>query len=191
MRDRKMTERARFERLALPHMDAAYNLAFWLLRRPADAEDAVQDAYLRAFRGFHDFEGENIRPWLLKIVRNVVFRKLSDQKRASNVISFDTAVSDRAGGEPAALQVAADGPSAEDMLIAAGEQALIKRAMAALAPIFREVIVLREIEAMSYREISELTGAPIGTVMSRLARGRVELRKTLTRMQTKDDSDAM
>ena len=187
-----MTERTRFERLALPHMDAAYNLAFWLLRRQADAEDAVQDAYLRAFRGFRDFEGEDIRPWLLKIVRNVVFRKLSDQKRASNVISFDGAISDRAGGgEPAALQVAAGGPSAEDVVIAAGEQALVKRALAELAPIFREVIVLREIEAMSYREIAELTGAPIGTVMSRLARGRAELRKTLTRMMAKDASDAM
>lgn len=186
-----MTERTRFERLALPHMDAAYSLAFWLLRRRADAEDAVQDAYLRAFRGFRDFEGEDMRPWLLKIVRNVVFRKLGDQKRTSNVISFDTAVSDRTGGEPAALQVPSDGPTAEDVLIGAGEQAMVKRALAELAPIFREVIVLREIEAMSYREIAELTGAPIGTVMSRLARGRAELHKTLTRMMAKDESDAM
>lgn len=186
-----MTERAEFERLALPHMDAAYNLAYWLLRQPADAEDAVQDAYLRAFRSFGDFEGENCRPWLLKIVRNVAFRKLSDQKRASNVISFDAAISDRAGGETAALQVAADGLSAEEVLIAAGEQALVKRALALLAPIFREVIVLREIEAMSYREIAELTGAPIGTVMSRLARARAELRKILTRLQAKDDSNAL
>src|SRR5262245_30677029 len=109
-----MSERARFERLALPHMGAAYNLALWLLRRRADAEDAVQDAYVRAYRGFHGFEGGDIRPWLLKIVRNVAFRRLSDQRRASNVISFDAAVSERAAGEAAALQVEADGPSPED-----------------------------------------------------------------------------
>lgn len=186
-----MTERTRFERLALPHMDAAYNLAFWLLRHRADAEDAVQDAYVRAYRGFRDFHGENIRPWLLKIVRNVAFRKLSDQKRAGNVISFDAAVFDRTSGEAAALQVPADGASAEDVVIGAGEQAMVRRALGELAPIYREVIVLREIEAMSYREISELTGVPIGTVMSRLNRARAELRKTLTGIITEDENNAM
>jgi RNA polymerase sigma-70 factor, ECF subfamily len=186
-----MTERTRFERLALPHMDAAFNLAFWLLRSRADAEDAVQDAYLRAYRGFSAFAGEDIRPWLLKIVRNVAFRKLNDQKRSSNVISFDAAVSDWASGEPAALQVPADQASAEDMLIGAGERLAVKRALAALAPIYREVIVLREIEAMSYREIADLTGVPIGTVMSRLARARGELRKALARLMTEDESNAM
>jgi RNA polymerase sigma-70 factor, ECF subfamily len=186
-----MTERTRFERLTLPHMDAAYNLALWLLRHRADAEDAVQDAYLRAYRSFHDFQGENVRPWLLKIVRNVAFRKLSDHKRAANVISFDAAISERAGSEAPALQVPADNASAEDMVIMAGDQAMLRRALAELAPIFREVIVLREIEAMSYREIAELTGAPIGTVMSRLSRARTELRKTLTRMMTEDESNAV
>jgi RNA polymerase sigma-70 factor, ECF subfamily len=186
-----MRERTRFERLALPHMDAAFTLAFLLLRRRSDAEDAVQDAYLRAYRGFAGFEGEDIRPWLLRIVRNVAFRKLSDQKRASNVISFDAALSDLAGGEPAALQVAADHPSAEDALIGAGERMTVRRALAEIAPIFREVIVLREIEAMSYREIAELTGVPIGTVMSRLARARAELRRTLARMMTDDETNAM
>lgn len=186
-----MTERTRFERLTLPHMDAAYNLAFWLLRHRADAEDAVQDAYLRAYRSFRDFEGENIRPWLLKIVRNVAFRKLSDQKRAANVIFFDAAVSERTSGEAAVLQVPADGASAEERMIEAGEQAMVRRALVGLAPLFREVIVLREIEAMSYREIAELTGVPIGTVMSRLHRARTELRRTLTRMITDDESNAV
>lgn len=190
-RDGAMTERARFERLALPHMDAAYNLAFWLLRHRADAEDAVQDAYVRAYRGFRDFKGENMRPWLLKIVRNVAFRRLSDQKRAGNVISFDAAVSDRMGGEAIALQVPADGASAEEIVIGAGEQAMVRRALGELAPIFREAIVLREIEAMSYREIADLTGVPIGTVMSRLNRARAELRKTLTSIITEDESNAM
>jgi RNA polymerase sigma-70 factor, ECF subfamily len=189
--DEAMKERTRFERLALPHMDAAFTLAFWLLRSRSDAEDAVQDAYLRAYRGFAGFAGEDIRPWLLQIVRNVAFRKLSDQKRASNVISFDAAVSDLAGGEPAALQIPTDDPSAEDMLIGAGERTAVRRALAMLAPIFREVIVLREIEAMSYREIAELTAVPIGTVMSRLARARAELRKTLARMMTDDETNAV
>lgn len=185
-----MTERARFERLALPHMDAAYNLAFWLLRHRADAEDAVQDAYVRAYRGFREFQGENIRPWLLKIVRNVAFRRLSDRKRAGNVISFDAAVSDRMGGE-VALEVATEDASAEEVVIGAGEQAMVRRALGELAPAFREVVVLREIEAMSYREIAELTGVPIGTVMSRLNRARSELRRILTNIITKDDSNAV
>lgn len=177
--------------MALPHMSAAYTLAFWLLRSRPDAEDAVQDAYLRAYRGFDAFEGTDIRPWLLKIVRNVAFRKLGDQKRATNVISFEAAVSDRVAGESAVLQVPADAPSAEDMLIGDGERAIVKQAIAGLAPMFREIIVLREIEAMSYREIADLTGVPLGTVMSRLARARAELRKALTRMMTRDESDAM
>jgi RNA polymerase sigma-70 factor (ECF subfamily) len=172
-----MAGQSRFERLALPHMDAVYNLAFWILRHRTDAEDAVQDAYLRAYRSFAGFEGEDIRPWLLRILRNVAYRRLSEQKRASNVISFDAAVSDWATGETAAMQVAADHPSAEDMVIGAGEQMAVRRALIQLAPIYREVIVLREIEAMSYREIAELTGVPIGTVMSRLARARADLRK--------------
>src|SRR5262245_51965481 len=97
-------ERAEFERLALAHLDAAYTLAFWLLRSRPDAEDAVQDAYLRAYRSFSSFHGDNIRPWLLKIVRNVALRKLSDRARAANVIPFEAAVSDRQGSERNALQ---------------------------------------------------------------------------------------
>jgi RNA polymerase sigma-70 factor (ECF subfamily) len=186
-----MTERAEFERLALAHMDAAYNLAYWLLRSRPDAEDAVQDAYLRAYRAFHGFQGGDIRPWLLKIVRNVAFRKLSDRARTTNVISFDAAVSDRVGGERGMLQIAAEAPSAEDLLVGAGERAMVRAALAELAPIFREALVLREIEAFSYREIAQLTGAPIGTVMSRLARARAELRKVLSRMKARDESDAM
>ncbi|HEY7549787.1 MAG TPA: sigma-70 family RNA polymerase sigma factor [Hyphomicrobiaceae bacterium] len=185
-----MTERAQFERLALAHMPAAYNLAFWLLRSRPDAEDAVQDAYLRAWRSFAGFRGGDIRPWLLQIVRNVAYRRLGDRARATNVIPFDAAVSDRVGGE-AALQVAAEGPSAEEALLGAGEQAMVRTALAELAPIFREVVVLREIEALSYREIARLTGVPIGTVMSRLARARAELRRTLARMMKKDESDAV
>jgi len=186
-----MIERAEFERLALAHLDAAYTLAFWLLRSRADAEDAVQDAYLRAYRSFRNFQGGDIRPWLLKIVRNVALRKLSDRARTANVIPFDAAVSDRLGGERGTLQVPADIPSAEEILVGAGEQAMVRAALAELAPVFREAIVLREIEALSYREIAALTGAPIGTVMSRLARARAELRKILARMMRRGESDAV
>jgi RNA polymerase sigma-70 factor (ECF subfamily) len=186
-----MTERAEFERLALAHLDAAYSLAFWLLRSRPDAEDAVQDAYLRAFRSFRNLRGDDIRPWLLRIVRNVALRKLSDRARAANVIPFDTAVADRHGGERTAVQVPAEEPSAEAALVAAGEQAMVRAALAELAPSFREVIVLREIEALSYREIAELTNVPTGTVMSRLARARAELRKVLARMMKMSGSDAV
>ncbi|HXE85512.1 MAG TPA: sigma-70 family RNA polymerase sigma factor [Hyphomicrobiaceae bacterium] len=185
-----MTERAEFERLALPHMDAAYTLAFWLLRSRPDAEDAVQDAYLRAFRAVRNVQGD-IRPWLLKIVRNVALRKLSERARTANVIPFDAARSDRLGSERGALQVAADAPSAEDVAVEAGEQAMVRAALAELAPTFREALVLREIEALSYREIAGLTGVPIGTVMSRLARARAELRKVLARMMRRGESDAV
>jgi RNA polymerase sigma-70 factor (ECF subfamily) len=185
-----MTQRARFERLALPHMDAAYTLAFWLLRSRSDAEDAVQDAYLRAYRGFSNFQGEDMRPWLLKIVRNVAYRKLGDNKRASNVIAFEVAVSDRAT-DPTALEMADGSPSPEDVAVQACETAIVKRALGELAPAHREVLVLREIEAMSYREIAELTGVPIGTVMSRLNRARGELRKIVLRLMTEGRSDAV
>ncbi|HEY1245482.1 MAG TPA: sigma-70 family RNA polymerase sigma factor, partial [Hyphomicrobiaceae bacterium] len=162
----------------------------WLLRSRPDAEDAVQDAYLRAWRSFAGFRGGDIRPWLLQIVRNVAYRKLGDRARATNVIPFEAAVSDRIGGE-AVLQVAAEGPSAEEALLGAGERAMVRAALAELTPIFREAVVLREIEALSYREIATLTGVPIGTVMSRLARARAELRRTLARMMKKDESDAV
>src|SRR5262245_55619271 len=186
-----MTEQADFERLALAHLDAAYNLAFWLLRSRPDAEDAVQDAYLRAYRSFRNVRGDDIRPWLLKIVRNVALRKLGDKARTANVIPFDAAASDRHGERGTALQVPAEGPSAEDLMVGASEQAMVRAALAELAPIFREAIVLREIEALSYRQIAELTRVPVGTVMSRLARARGELRNILARMMRQGESDAV
>ena len=173
-----MTERAEFERLALPHMDAAYTLAVWLLRSRPDAEDAVQDAYLRAFRAFRNVQGD-IRPWLLKIVRNVALRKLSEKARTAYVIPFDAAYSDRLGSERGALQVAAGAPSAEDVVVEAGEQAMVRAALAGLAPTFREALVLREIEALSYREIAAITRRPLGTIRAELHRGKEKLRKMI------------
>jgi RNA polymerase sigma-70 factor (ECF subfamily) len=185
-----MDSLSRFERLALPHLDAAYNLAFWLVRSRADAEDVVQEAYLRALRSFDGFHGDDMQPWLLAIVRHAAYRWLSHRRRAGNVVSLDEAYagnSDDAGEG----QIAAETPSAEEGLIAAGDRDYVRRALAELPPAFREVLVLREIEGMSYRAIAEVTGAPTGTVMSRLSRGRGELRKVLEKLMAKDEPNAM
>ena len=186
-----MVERPRFERLALPHMAAAYNLAFWLVRNRADAEDVVQDAYLRAYRAFASFKGDDMRPWLLKIVRNVALSWLGNRNSARNVISFDEALSQRVTEAPGTMQVADDEPSPETLLISADERNQLKRALAELPAVFREALVLREFEALSYREISTVIGAPIGTVMSRLSRAREELGNLLKKHVGMDKPDAM
>ncbi len=167
----------RFEQLALPHLDAAFSLAFWLMRDRADAEDVVQDAYIRALRGFDGFRGDAIRPWLLAIVRNVAWRALALRRRATNnVIPIESAYARDGDDDPEPLAIASDEPSAETRLIEAGDRAMLTRALDAMTPLFREVLVLREIEAMSYAEIATVLGIPHGTVMSRLSRARAELR---------------
>jgi len=186
----RMDQRSSFERLTLPHLDAAFNLAFWLVRSEADAEDIVQDAYVRAFRGFHGFAGTDARPWLLAIVRNAAYRWLSNRRRSANVVSLDEAFGGP-GDEPAEAQIVSEDPTPEAQLLGAVDRGLVRSAIAELSPIFREVIVLREIEGLAYREISRVTGAPIGTVMSRLARGRRELRKALGRMMDQDKPHAL
>jgi RNA polymerase sigma-70 factor (ECF subfamily) len=172
-------------------MDAAFNLAFWLVRNRVDAEDIVQESYLRAFRAFHGFVGEDFKPWLLAIVRNAAFRWLSNRRRSGNVISLDEAFAGRVADEQAEIQIASDEPTPEARLLGKIDRDLVRRALDELSPIFREVLVLREIEGLAYREIAEVIAAPIGTVMSRLARSRAELRKTLTRLMDKDESHAM
>jgi len=178
-----------FEPLALPCMEAAFNLAFWLVRSRADAEDIVQEAYLRAFRAFDGFRGGDMRPWLLAIVRNTAYRWLSNRRRSGTVISLEEAFAE--GGGQSVDEIASDEPTAEERLIGAAERDYVLRALAELPPTFREVLVLREIEGLAYREIAEVTGAPVGTVMSRLSRGRGELRKVLTRLIGKDEPNAM
>jgi RNA polymerase sigma-70 factor (ECF subfamily) len=166
-----------FEQQALPHLDAAYSLAFWLMRDRADAEDVVQDAYVRALRGFAGFRGDAIRPWLLAIVRNVAWRALAVRRRATNNVIPIEAAFGRAGDDDAEpLAIASEEPSAETRLIEAGDRALLTKALDAVSPLFREVLVLREIEDMSYAEIATVLGVPQGTVMSRLSRARTELR---------------
>jgi RNA polymerase sigma factor (sigma-70 family) len=180
-----------FERLLLMHTDAAYNLAYWLVRNPDDAQDVVQDAFLRAFRAQDSVVADDIKPWLLTIVRNTAYRWLAVRKRTANVISFDGAVSPRDDEFGPALQVPSDDPSPEDLLVSNGDQALVRTALAELPPAVREVIVLRELEDMSYREIADITNVPIGTVMSRLARARDQLRLALARLLAKETKNAM
>jgi RNA polymerase sigma factor (sigma-70 family) len=158
--------RRRFEAQALPHLDAAFNLARWLTRSPTDAEDIVQEAMLRAFRGFDGFRGGDARPWLLAIVRNCWRDAGADAKRRGHVSlpdDDDALPSDRAEPEIEAIN--------------SSQKRKIDEAIAELPNEFREVLVLREMEDMSYREIAEITGAPIGTVMSRLARARAMLKQ--------------
>ena len=180
-----------FDTEALPHIDAAYNLAFWLVRNQADAQDVVQDAYLRAFKAYHQFNGGDIRPWLLTIVRNVAYRWLSVRKRSANVVSIEDAITDRDGDSRPAFEPASDEPSAEDVLISDAERSLVRRALAELAPAFREVIVLRELEGLSYQDIASVTGIPAGTVMSRLSRARAQLKDVLTGMMAKENQNAL
>ncbi len=185
-----MSQLSRFERLTRPHMDAAFNLAFWLVRSVPDAEDVVQEAYMRAFRAFEGFTGTDAKPWLLAIVRNVAYRWLSNRRRSANVISLDEVFGGH-GEEHAVAQIASQDPTPEAHLIGEVDCNLVRKALSELPPIFREIVVLREIEGLAYRDISRVTGAPIGTVMSRLARGRKELRKTLCRLMEEDERNAL
>ena len=159
---------ARFERLALPHLDAAYNLARWLTQDEHAAEDVVQEAYFRAARYFGSFRGGDGRPWLLGVVRRASFDWLAKQ-RAQAAVVFDEDVHDR-GDESS---------NPELLAIREYDQARVRQALEELPPQLREVIVLRELEGLSYHQIAAVTEVPIGTVMSRLSRGRRQLQGQL------------
>ena len=159
---------AAFARLALPHLDAAYTLARWLLRDPVAAEDAVQDAMLRGLTYFASFRGTNARAWLLRIVRNAAHDRLAAAARAREVPLVTAGEEDDiAVNEPADP---ADDPEAA--LSRRQDRAVLAAALAALPVELRECLVLREVEDMSYRDIAQVTGVPVGTVMSRLWRAR-------------------
>jgi len=166
-------DRRRFERLAMPHLDAAYNLARWLTRNDHDAQDVVQEALMRALRYIGGFRGESARPWLLQIVRHTCYSWLRENRPAERTLldTDDDAMLDT----PAP---AADEPHA----IAArnADRAQINLAIAALPIAFREVLVLRELEDLAYGDIARIADIPIGTVMSRLARARALMRQALT-----------
>ncbi|MBA2962151.1 MULTISPECIES: sigma-70 family RNA polymerase sigma factor [Ramlibacter] len=166
------TDLSRFERLALPHLDAAWNLARWLTRDEQDAQDVVQEAMLRALRYFAAFRGENARPWLLAIVRNTCMGWLRDNRPA--LLSPLDDEEDEGAQLPA--------PERDEPHVAAAlrdERAQVNRALASLPVHYREVLVLRELEDLSYRDIATIAQVPVGTVMSRLARARDQLRAAL------------
>ncbi len=160
-------ERERFERLMLPHLDAAYGLARWMTRNDELANDAVQEAYLRALRFFGSLRGEDGRPWLLRIVRNACL-ELMEREQFTGAEVFDEERHDAvAAGAVVVLPV-----NPEAAAIERAERELVRDCVAKLPRDFREVIVLRELHGCSYREIADIVGVPIGTVMSRLARAR-------------------
>ena len=154
----------RFAAAVLPHLDAAYNLARWLVRDAHDAQDVVQDALVRALRHFDGFRGGDPRPWLLAIVRNAAFAWLGARRPGEVDVPEDELDAALADGAPPT--------DPETLAIRRAERAAVDAAIAALPIAFREVVVLREFEEMSYRDIARITDVPIGTVMSRLSRGR-------------------
>jgi RNA polymerase sigma-70 factor (ECF subfamily) len=159
---------ALFEQSIIPHLNAAYNLARWLTRNADDAEDLVQEAYLRAFRSFDTFEGADAKAWLLTVVRNTCFTWLK-KKGAQPAVEFDEQM--HSAGE--------ESPDAEAVLLNQAALGSLNNCLEALPLEFREAIVLRELEELSYKEISDITRVPVGTVMSRLARGRKRLQRCL------------
>jgi RNA polymerase sigma-70 factor (ECF subfamily) len=169
-------ERARFARLVLPHLDAAYSLARWLTRDPAQAEEAVQEAYLRAFTYFGTFRGEDARPWILGVVRNACYRLFEREKRAP-FTPFDE---EAHGEESAAAGTVVPFPvDPEAAAIERAEHEALQRCLRGLPAEYREAVVLRELHGCSYREIAQIADIPLGTVMSRLARGRRLLQQAL------------
>ncbi len=161
-----------FEQAVLPHLDAAYNLARWLVRNPQDAQDAVQEAYLRAFRFFPAFRGGDARAWLMKIVRNTCYTFLHAKRPLQNATEFHENLFPP---DPRAL-------NPEELVLRDDSGALVRKALEELPPNFREVLILREIEGMSYKEIADIADMPAGTVMSSLSRARERLRQALTNL---------
>jgi RNA polymerase sigma-70 factor (ECF subfamily) len=161
----------------LPHLDAAYGLARWLTRNDELAEDAVQEAYLRAIRFFGSLRDDNARPWLLRIVRNACYELLQRERLPGAVEAF---AEDVHGAAAAAGAVVVLPVNPEAAAIARADRALVRECLAALPYDFREALVLREIEGCTYKEIAEIVGAPIGTVMSRLSRARRLLQGVIT-----------
>jgi RNA polymerase sigma-70 factor (ECF subfamily) len=162
-------ELASFEEMMLPHMDAAHNLAKWLLRNEQDAQDVVQEAYLRAFKSFGGFHGSNGRAWLLTIVRNTSYTLLKKNKTVDLTTTFDEEIHASSYESVSPVTILEHAEDAE----------LIREAMDELPAEFREILALRHQEGLSYKEIADITQIPPGTVMSRLARARGKLKEYL------------
>jgi RNA polymerase sigma-70 factor (ECF subfamily) len=176
----------RFRDAALPHLDAVYTLARYLLRDPSDADDAVQECYLRALRHFDTLRSQDVKPWLFAILRNVCRVEFG---RRSRVLLYDVnAEPDKPDDAILMWREAQDTPETE--MLRKLDAETIQGLVAALPDVFREVIVLREIEDMSYREIAEIVSTPVGTVMSRLARGRAMLREAWLKAESESGQKA-
>ena len=174
----RLTEPTRlteFERQVLPHLDAAYSLARFLMRNDPDAEDVVQEASLRAFRFFESFRGENSRAWFLSIVRNTSFTALKRNRTDESNVAFDEELHGTQSGSM----------DAGISLDRAQDRQTVRAAIEQLPPEFREAITLRELEGCSYKEIADIASVPIGTIMSRLARARRQLQMILSKTYTK------
>jgi len=162
--------RARFEQVVLPHLSAAYNLARWLTRNDHDAEDVVQEAYVRAWKFFGSFHGGESRAWLLTIVRHTCYTWLQHNRAHDLTTVFDEEIH----------SVASASANPETLLLHRANQQMLRDALETLPVAFREVVVLRELEGLSYKEIAAIADLPLGTVMSRLARARARLLEWLT-----------
>jgi RNA polymerase sigma-70 factor, ECF subfamily len=174
LNDLDAEDRLRFEQLVLPHVDAAFNLARWLLRRREDAEEVAQEALLRACRFFRGFHGGDARAWLLQIVRNTCYSWLKQNRPRELMVEFDEELHPQPVATP------------ESIAIGNEDRERVSRALETLPPRFREVLVLRELEGCSYKEIAAITSIPIGTVMSSLSRARRQLYSVLTNSYHKE-----
>ena len=161
-------DRSRFEAIVMPHLDAAYNLARWLLGGRSEAEDVTQDAMLRAYKFFNSFHSGDARAWLLQIVRNCCYTWLQKNRNWVDVEELDDASVPREKDTP------------ETLAILVNDRERLTRALEQLSPHFREILVLRELEGCSYKEIAAITARPMGTIMSALARARHQLRALLS-----------
>jgi RNA polymerase sigma-70 factor (ECF subfamily) len=159
----------RFEQAILPHLDAAYNLARWLTRNEQDAQDMVQEASLRAFRFFDGYRGGDARAWLLTTVRNTCYTWLQQNRRSQAMTPFDEGIH----------TVDEDSLNPSSLVLKNADMEMLQRSLEQLPDEFREVIVLRDLEELSYKQIAEVTDVPLGTVMSRLARARARLKQIL------------
>ncbi len=160
-------KKQKFDTVVAPHLAAAYNLARWLVKDPADAEDVVQEAFLRAFRFLDGFRGGSGRSWLLSIVRNTCYTWLRQNRVHQQTLSYDEAIHD----------VSKESETEAEREI---DQQLLRKSLERLPVEYREAIVLRDLEGLSYKEIADTASIPIGTVMSRLARGREQLRRLMS-----------
>jgi RNA polymerase sigma factor (sigma-70 family) len=167
-------QQARFEELVLPHLDAAYRLARLLVKRHEDAQDVVQDAYIKALKGFDGFRGGNARAWILTIVRNTAYNWLKKHHADSDLIPFDEAVH----------QPQTEESVSESFYQERSRQ--LREALASLSVELREILVLRDIEGWSYTELASALKLPLGTVMSRLNRARLRLREEIAKVQSRE-----